>query len=332
MRISPAPHIHGSFSVKKIMWIVVIALLPPTAASIYFFGIRALYIESVSIVTAVLTEAITQLLLKRPVTISDGSAVITGLLLALNLPVGVPIYIPIVGSFFAIAIAKQLFGGLGYNIFNPALAGRAFLLFAWPTEMTTWHKPFWWKLASGKVSAYSFGSLKVQGITGATPLGILKIQGYDAVVKSFGSKYALYKSLFIGNTGGSLGETSALAILIGAVILLSLRIISFHIPLSYIATVGIIALLAGEDPLFHILAGGLMLGAWFMATDYVTSPITKKGKIIFGIGCGAFTILFRLLGGLPESVSLSILLMNSLTPVIDRYTQPLPFGYKKRES
>jgi electron transport complex protein RnfD len=232
----------------------------------------------------------------------DGSALITGFLLALTLPPTFPLWMAAVGVIFAIAVAKEIFGGLGYNIFNPALSGRAFLTACFPKEMTEWVRPF-------------------DAITSPTPLN-----------KGFvwhNGKMALYKSLFIGNIGGSLGETSALLILIGGILLLVLKIIDWRIPLSYLGTVFFLIFLLGMDPIFHVLAGGLMLGAFFMATDYVTSPITDKGRVIFGVGAGILTVIIRLFGGMPEGVCFSILLMNAFTPLIDKYVKPRPFGWRK---
>jgi electron transport complex protein RnfD len=261
-----------------------------------------LFIILFSVLSAVLTEGIIQKFLKKPLTILDGSAVITGLLLGLILPPTVPIWIPISGAVFAIAIGKHVFGGLGFNIFNPALVGRAFLVASWPLLMTKWISP--------------------DGITGATPLGILKLEGIKAVG---------YSQLFFGNISGSIGETSALALLIGALFLFYKKIISWRIPSIYIGTVFLLTLIFGKDPLFYILSGGLFIGAFFMATDYVTSPITKNGKLIFGFGCGLLTVIIRLYSGLPEGVMYSILLMNALTPLIDRYTAPKPFGFVKKK-
>jgi electron transport complex protein RnfD len=312
--LSVSPHIHSKFSVTKIMWLVVISLIPILIASIYFWGLKSLLIEIVSVVTAISSELFMNLILRKRITILDGSAVITGLLVAFNMPAGVPLYVPIVASAFAIIIAKQLFGGLGYNIFNPALAGRVFVFFAWLPLMTTFYNPI--------LNSKEF-------ITSATPLGISKLQGFDALIAKYGTKILLYKDLFIGNIPGCIGETSKLAILIGALILFATRVISWHIPFSYILTVGIVSYIFKQDPIFHILSGGVFLGAFFMATDYVTSPITKKGKIVFGILCGILTMLLRLKSGMPEGVSFSILFMNALVPLIDRYFKNRIYGAKR---
>ncbi len=299
LTISANPHIKDTDTVNKIMWYVVISLLPAAIAGIYLFKTNVIIIIILSIISAVLTELIIQKLRKKPITIKDGSAFLTGLLLALTLSPSVPWWIPILGSIFAITIGKHIFGGLGHNIFNPALVGRAFLVASWPLVMATWILP--------------------DGTTGATPLGLLKLEG-------IGTKYL---DLFLGNIGGSIGETSAIALLIGAAFLFYKKIIDWRIPTSYIGTVFILSFILKQDPIFHILAGGLMIGAFFMATDYVTSPITKKGKIIFGIGLGILTVIIRLYSGLAEGVMYSILLMNSLTPLIDRFTRLKPFGYRK---
>jgi len=241
-----------------------------------------------------------QFLMKREVKV-DGSGFVTGLLLGLILPPSVPLWMPVIGAFFAISIAKWAFGGFGYTIFNPALVGRAFLVAAWPVLMTSWIMP--------------------DGVTGATPLGILKNEGVKAVSHS---------ELFIGNIGGCIGETSAVALLIGALFLLITKTIDWRIPLAYLGSLFVLTFIFGKDPIFHILAGGVILGAFFMATDYGTIPLTKKGRIIFGLGCGILTVIIRLYSGLPEGVTYAILLMNGLTPLIERFTRIKPFGWAKR--
>ncbi len=307
--ISHAPHIWGGFSTSRTMYMVVIALLFPTASSIYFFGYYAIYIILCSIATAVLTEfAIKKLRKKR--FIMDGSAVVTGLLFALTLPPRLPLWMVIIGAFFSIAVVKEAFGGLGYNIFNPALAGRAFLSVCFPGEMTSWVLP----------PHFSFDA-----VTGATPLAENFVSQVD--------KLSLYKNLFFGNTGGSLGETSAMLILAGALVLFVFRIIDWRIPLFYVGTVALGSFLVGKDVLFQVLAGGLMIGAFFMATDYVTSPVTGKGRIIFAVGLGILTVLIRKFSNMPEGVCFSILIMNAFTPLIDKYVRIKPFGfYKKRKN
>lgn len=295
------------------MWTVVVSLIPAVAAGTYFFGWRALMLVLISIATAMATEAIIQKLTRKKVSVSDGSAVITGMLLAMVIPPGVPLWLPIVGSFCAIAIAKMLFGGLGHNIFNPALVGRAILLASFPVAMTTW------------ILARGMGKSFVDVLTTATPLA--KVGSLDL------AKLPSIWDLFIGRVGGSVGETCALALLIGAAILLIRGIIKWHIPVSYIGTVAVfigISQLFGDQNFaiipIHIFAGGLILGAFFMATDMVTSPLTKKGSMIFGIGAGVITCVIRLWGGYPEGVCYSILIMNAFTPMIDRYVRPRRFG------
>lgn len=298
--ITSSPHIHSGESTSKIMLTVAAALLLPAIGSIYFFGPRALALVIVSSVAAVITEAIFQKLRNRPITIKDGSALVTGMLLALNLPPGLPYWMAAVGAVVAISLGKQIYGGIGANPFNPALIGRVFLMISFTGPMTTWINP-------------------VDGTTGATPLSLMKMQGVSTD----------YMKLFLGNVGGSLGETSALLIIIGGLLLIFKGYADWRIPASYLGTVAVLSLILGRDPIFHLLAGGLMLGAFFMATDMVTTPITKKGKIIFGIGAGFFTILIRFFGGYPEGVSFSILLMNAFTPIINRFTVPRIYGEVK---
>jgi len=305
--VSPGPHIKGPKSIDKVMMLVIIALLPATAAGVYYFGPYVLFVIGVSIVTALLTEMIIKRLRKRPFHM-DGSAILTGLLLALVLPPRIPLWAVVIGSAFAISIAKEAFGGLGHNIFNPALAGRAFLAVSFTGLMTRWIMPV--------------DSMGADAVTGATPLG----EGFTREITN-----ELYRDLLLGNVGGSIGETSALLLMVGGVLLISLKIINWRIPLVYIGTVFAFTLVLGEDPLFHILAGGLMIGAFFMATDYVTAPLTDTGKIVFALGCGILTVSIRLFGGMPEGVAFSILIMNGLTPLIDGHFIPKPLGYQKPE-
>lgn len=304
--ISHAPHIWKGFSTSRIMYLVVVALLFPAAAAIYFFGYYAIYLMLTCVVTAVLTEFIIKKIRKKRF-IMDGSAVITGLLLALTLPPRLPLWMAALGSFFAIAVVKEAFGGLGYNIFNPALGGRAFLAVCFSKEMTTWVLP---------------PHFNYDAITGATPLSENFVYQSD--------KISLYKDLFFGNTGGCLGETSALLILIGALFLVIFRIIDWRIPVFYIGTVALGSFIMGKDVLFQILAGGLMIGAFFMATDYVTSPVTRNGRIIFGVGLGILTVIIRNFSNMPEGVTYSILIMNAFNPLIDRYIRVKPFGFYKK--
>ncbi|MHB1335430.1 MAG: RnfABCDGE type electron transport complex subunit D [Candidatus Humimicrobiaceae bacterium] len=307
LQISHSPHIWSGFSTSKIMYIFLASLILPTAAAIYFFGLRALWVIIASSITAPLVEFIIKKARKKKF-VMDGSALITGLLLALTLPPRIPIWMVVVGSAFAIAVAKEAFGGIGYNIFNPALAGRAFLAICFPVEMTRWYLP------------QSFGA---DAITSATPLS----EGFVFE----GSKIALYKNMFFGNTGGSIGETSALLILIAFLLLVIFKIIDWKVPVIFVATVAIFSLLWGDDVLFQVLAGGLMFGAVFMATDYVTTPVTGIGKVLFAIGCGLITFVIRKFGAMPEGVCFSILIMNSFTPLIDRYLRPKPFGFVREK-
>lgn len=304
-----SPHIHSGESVQKIMFNVAGALLLPTAAGIYFFGMRALTVVIVASIAAILTEAIFQKLRNKPITVWDGSALVTGMLLALNLPPGIPLWMAVVGSAVAIALGKQIYGGLGSNPFNPALIGRVFLMIAFPVQMTTWINPL-----DGTTAATS-----LDGTSGATPLALMKMQGVSTD----------YLDLFLGNIGGCIGETSAILIIIGGLYLLYKGYIEWRIPTFYLGTVAVMSLVLGKDPIFNLLSGGLMIGAFFMATDMVTSPISKKGKIIFGIGAGFFTTLIRFYGGYPEGVSFAILLMNAFTPVINRFTVPKIYGEVK---
>ena len=309
--VSSSPHIRSEVTTQRLMLDVIIALIPAAFAGIYFFGARAALLIAVTVISSVGFEYLIRKMLKRNNTIGDLSAVVTGLILALNLPPSLPFWMAVVGSFFAIVIVKQLFGGLGYNFVNPALAARAFLIVSYGARMTSWTPPL---TMAADVDTLSF----------ATPLGALKQ----------GGKLPELFDMFIGNIGGSLGETSALALIIGGIYLIVRGVITWHIPVIYIGTVGLMAWIIGPDgiftgnPLFHILAGGLMLGAIFMATDYTTSPMTKKGTVIYAIGCGVLTMLFRMYTNMPEGVSYAILLMNVSVPIIDRCTKPARFGGK----
>lgn len=305
--ISPGPHIFSKESTPKMMKDVIIALVPVIFASIWFFRTKAIILLLVSITSCVAFEAGLQFLMKRKITISDYSAVVTGILFAMVMPPSLPIWACILGCFVAVGLAKQLFGGLGMNIFNPALLGRAFLAAAFPVFMTRWNHP-----------------ISLDAVTGATPLGLVKF-GHSLDIN--------YWDLFIGNVSGSLGETSALALLIGGLYLLIKKTIDWRIPSAYIGTVlgiSFVANLISPDVysggLFHILAGGLLIGTIFMATDPVTSPVTKTGRWIFGIGCAVITMVIRLWGGLPEGVMYAILLMNALTPLLNRMTRPRRYG------
>ena len=308
--VASSPHIRSELSTQKIMGWVLAALVPAGVAGVYFLGMRSLLVVAVCVTACVATEAVWQKGTKQQVTISDLSAAVTGALLAFNLPPTIPLWMAICGSVFAMVIVKHFFGGLGQNIVNPALAGRAMMLICWPVAMTTW---------------------TIHGVTGPTPLALLK-NGSEAVsgATASGAANALpsLQDLFIGNVGGCIGETSALALLIGVGILIWKGIISWRIPVIYIATVAIMAVICGRQagPLYEILTGGLMLGAFFMATDYTTSPMTAKGQVIFAFGCGIIASLIRAFGGYPEGVSYSILIMNLTVPLIDRVTVPRILG------
>lgn len=304
--VSSSPHIRSNESVKRIMLDVIIALMPAIIGSIYFFGFNALKLILISVVSSVFFEAITQRLFKKEVTINDLSAVITGILLAFNMPASVPWWIPVFGAGFAIIIVKQFFGGIGQNFMNPALAARAVLLASWPKIMTGYVIP------------------GVDGVTSATPL---------AIMEAGSGKLPSIMDMFIGNIGGSLGETSALLLLIGGVYLIIRGVINWKIPVVYIGTTAIMLLILGvgtDKIIYHILSGGLILGAFFMATDYSTSPVTQKGQIVFALGAGILTGIIRVKGGFPEGVSYSILLMNVATPLIEKFTSPRVFGRVKQ--
>lgn len=308
LSMSSSPHIRSDASTSKIMLDVLIALLPASLAGVYFFGLDAALTIIVCVVSSVAFEYLARRILKRSNTLSDLSAAVTGLLLALNLPPAIPKWMAVVGSFFAIVVIKQLFGGIGQNFINPALGARVILLVAYGTKMTQWTAPR--------------GFSGTDAIASATPLGVLKE----------GGELPGYLDMFLGNVGGSLGETSALALIIGGLYLLIRKVISWEIPVIYIGTVALLSWILGPagfmtgDPLFHVLAGGLMIGAIFMATDYTTSPMTRKGSVIFAFGCGLLTIIFRLYTNMPEGVSYAILLMNTAVPLIDRHTKPKRFG------
>ncbi len=322
--VSSSPHIHDNMNVKKVMYMVIIALMPAFISAVYFFGTRALIHTVVGVVFAVLSEYVFNIIWKKPQTIADGSAVITGMLLAFNVPPTSPYWMTAAGSVFAIIIAKMVFGGLGYNFINPALAGRAFLMASWPSYMTHF-SPI------GRIKDLS--GTGIDAVSSATPLNVLRLYG-DSYASALNSMSTI-KHLIFGNIGGVIGETSAIALLIGAVFLLIMKIIDWRIPVAYIGTVIVISgifYFAGISPLtpmFHVFAGGLILGAFFMATDMVTSPVTPLGRWIFGIGCGIITMIIRQWGGYPEGVSYSILLMNVATPLIDRLTMPKVFGGQK---
>lgn len=312
------------------MWTVVACLLPPLILSVFIFGVQTLIITLVSVAACVATEAISQKLLHRPITVRDGSAVITGLLLAYIIPPGVPYWIPILGAVIAIYVAKHLLGGIGSNIFNPALIGRAFLVATFPVAMTSaWLPPI------RDASIFKYMGTGIDAVSTATPLYILKHYGIGAVIEKFGSLSTIYSDFFIGWRPGCIGETSALLILLGGLYLIYKKYITWHIPVSVIVSIGFLTWVFGGDklfmgnPLLAVLSGGVMLGAFFMATDYVTSPTQSTSKLIFGVGIGALTVLIRLKGGYPEGVCYAILLMNPLSPALEGWFKPKRFAPKK---
>lgn len=321
--VAVSPHIKSEETTSRIMWSVSISLLPAVVMGVYFFGPKAALTIAFSIISAVLSEYAYQKALNKKVSMNDGSAFLTGLLLGMNLPASVPFYIPVIGSFVAIIITKQLFGGLGYNVFNPALIGRAFLLISFPKLMTIWTRP-------------EAAFVQFDAKTTATPLGILKEEGIAKLIEVFGDKMNLYMELLKGHRAGSIGETSAIALIIGAAFLFYRGYITWHIPVSFLGTAALMAWIFGAkgalfagDPIIHLLSGGMLLGAFFMATDYVTCPSMKKGQILFGIGCGFLTMLIRLKGGFPEGVMFAILIMNCFAPLIDRGFKAKVFGALK---
>ncbi len=323
--MSSSPHIHSGETTDKVMRLVIYALVPATLLSVYFFGLPALTTLLICTIGCVVFEALACKLMHRPQAIADGSAALTGILLALNLPPSSPWWISLFGAAIAILIGKQVYGGLGYNPFNPALVARVVLLISFPVHMTSWTAPA--PLGSG-----------IDAVTAATPLGEMKtavmLTGKLPEMATSG-----FGNYFTGNMAGSLGEVSAIALLIGGLFLLVKKVITWHIPISFVGTVLVVGGLfwlvdPGKypSPVFHLLTGGLLLGALFMATDMVTSPVTNKGMLIFGCGCGLLTVLIRLFGGYPEGVSFAILLMNAATPLIDRFCRPKIYGQVDQEA
>ena len=318
--VSHSPHISGNDTVRKTMLDVIIALIPALLAGVLVFGYRAAVVTVISVLACVLFEWLWNKILNKPTTVGDFSAIVTGMLLAFNMPVTIPLWMVVIGAFFAIIIVKQFFGGLGHNFMNPALAARAFLLASWALAMTTWVAPH------TAVPLWNTADV----VTSATPLAAYA--GTEGA-----SQLPSYFNLFIGNVGGCIGETSALAMLIGGAYLLIKKVIRLRIPLAYLLTLALGTwIFAGPDgfftgdALYQVLAGGVMLGAFFMATDYTTTPYTPVGQIIFGIGCGVITVLIRVWGGYPEGCSYSILLMNIVTPLIDRITAPKRYGASRK--
>ncbi|BHH85046.1 RnfABCDGE type electron transport complex subunit D [Desulforhopalus sp. 52FAK] len=326
-KVSISPHVKSSESVEKIMWTVVACLVPPLLLSVFVFGIQVLFITAVSVVSCVVVEAVSQKALKRPVTIKDGSAVLTGMLMAFVIPPGVSPLLPILAAVFAIYIGKHLLGGIGYNFFNPALLGRAFLLASFPVAMTSaWLPPL------DGFAIFSHMGASVDAVSTATPLAVMKEQGMAAFTEMFGSGFSLYGSFFMGWRPGCIGETSGFLLLLGGAYLLYRGYITWQIP---VATLGSIAVLTwifggegyfGGDPLLAILSGGAILGAFYMATDYVTSPSNKSAQIAYGVGIGALTVLIRLKGGYPEGICYAILLMNPISTVLDGWFKQKRFA------
>jgi len=307
--VSSSPHIRDENTIQKVMLDVIIALLPATVGALYYFGMNGAKVIILAVLSAIASEAIFQKISKKPITINDLSAVVTGLLLAFNIPASAPWWIPVLGSIIAIIVVKQFFGGIGHNFMNPALAARIMLMISYTGRMTSWVKP------------------GVDAVSTATPLSFVK-----GVTEVPGNAPKLVDMLF-GNIGGSLGETSAILLILGGIYLVYRGIISVQVPAIYIGTVAAITLVFGQFDIYfmmyHLLAGGLMLGAIYMATDYASSPVTPRGRMFFALGCGILTSIFRLYGGYPEGVGFSIILMNIASPLIEKYTSPRVFGEVK---
>ena len=325
--VSVSPHVKQKATVAAIMWTVVACLIPPLILSVFIFGLQTLIITLVSVGACVATEAISNKFLRRPVKINDGSAVITGLLLAYIIPPGVPYWTPVTGAVMAIFVTKTLMGGLGFNIFNPALIGRAFMVATYPVIMTTaWLEPL------RGASLFKYLGPGVDAVSAATPLHVLKHYGMKTFIEKFGSLSTVYTDFFVGQRPGCIGETSALLLLIGGAFLIYKHYITWHIPVSVIVSTGFLTWVFGGEhlfsgnPLLAVLSGGVILGAFFMATDYVTSPSQKTGQLLFGAGIGALTVLIRLKGGYPEGICYAILLMNPLTPAFDQWFRPKRFS------
>jgi electron transport complex protein RnfD len=324
--LSASPHAHSGDSVRKIMLSVILALVPAAMMSVYFFGLDALRLTAACIGACVISEWAARKIMGRDSGIGDLSAVVTGLLLAFNLPPGLPTWMAVVGSVFSIVVAKQLFGGIGYNPFNPALIGRIMLLISFPVQMTTWSE---WRIPSPAAG--------VDAVTTATPLGLMKLNLAVSGLKPYEFDWSTAWQFFLGAKNGCIGEVSALALLVGGLYLLYRRCIYWQVPAFYLGTVAVFAMILcrvdpahNMGPIYHILSGGVMIGAFFMATDMVTSPVTKTGMAVFGIGCGILTMVIRRWGGYPEGVSFAIVLMNAVTPLINRATRPRVFGVPRK--
>ena len=325
LTVSPSPHVHAELSTPKVMQGVIVAMLPLLIFSVINFGLGAIYVTTLSVIFCVAVEwAVVKFLIKSPSTLFDGSAVVTGMLLAFNVPSNLPWYILLIGSIVAMGIGKWTYGGLGNNLFNPALVGRVFLLLSFPVEMTSWPVPT--------------PSWTLDAVSGATPLAVLKdgLRAGQNIPGLMGDLPGL-DDLFFGFTGGSLGETSAIAILLGFLYLLYKKIITWHTPVAMLGSIFVFSAIFWQvdglhfpNPVFQLLSGGIMLGAVFMATDYVTSPVSHRGMILYGCGIGIITVLIRLFGNYPEGVSFAILIMNAFVPLINRYVKPSRFGKKKK--
>ena len=326
-KVSVSPHVKSCESVEKIMWTVVACLVPPLLLSVFVFGIQILFITAVSVVSCVVVEAVSQKALKRPVTIKDGSAVLTGMLMAFVIPPGVSPLLPILAAVFAIYIGKHLLGGIGYNFFNPALLGRAFLLASFPVAMTSaWLPPL------DGFAIFSHMGASIDAVSTATPLAVMKEQGMAAFTEMFGSGFSLYGSFFMGWRPGCIGETSGFLLVLGGAYLLYRGYITWQIPVSVLGSIAVLTwIFGGEgyfagDPLLALLSGGAILGAFYMATDYVTSPSNKTAQIVYGIGIGGLTVLIRLKGGYPEGICYAILLMNPISTVLDGWFKQKRFA------
>ncbi|MBM9530256.1 RnfABCDGE type electron transport complex subunit D [Desulfoprunum benzoelyticum] len=322
-----SPHVKSHESVEKIMWTVVACLIPPLLLSVFVFGIQVLLITAVSVASCVAVEAASQKMLGRRVTVRDGSAVITGMLLAFVIPPGVSPLLPVLGAVMAIYIGKHVLGGIGYNIFNPALLGRAFLLATFPVAMTSaWLPPL------KDIAVFSYLGEGINAVSTATPLAVIKEQGMAAFTEMFGSGASLYSSFFLGWRPGCIGETSGFLIVLGGLYLMYRKYITWHIPVSVIGTVALLSwIFAGDtyftgDPLLAVLSGGVLLGAFYMANDYVTCPSNKISQLVYGVGIGALTVMIRLKGGYPEGICYAILLMNAMSPVLDGWFKPRRFA------
>ncbi len=322
--VNAAPHIRDKVNTSSIMRDVVLALIPAVVGSVFIFGGKVIVVYLVSIVSSILAEYVGNLLFHKKSSLKDFSAVVTGVLFAMTLPPSSPWWMVVVGAFSGILLGKMIFGGIGSNPFNPALVGRAVLMVSWPTYMTTWDKPRFF-------IGFPFRILNLDTVTSATPLNVVQLQSYSQLISEFGSKLNLYTSLFFGTVGGSIGETSALLLLIGAIYLFIRKVIDWKIPTFYITTVFVLSFIFGRDPVFSIFAGGLFLGAFFMATDYSSSPITPLGKVYYGIFLGILTVIIRQFAAYPEGVMFSILLGNALVPYFDK-VMPRVYGvFPKKE-